>query len=50
VAAQRIDPFANFRFRVEIDGITQAGFTECTGPGINNRGGGLSRRRRRYAG
>lgn len=33
MAAQRIDPFANFRFRVEIDGITQAGFTECTGLG-----------------
>jgi phage tail-like protein len=29
--AQRVDPFRNFNFRVEIDGITQAGFTECTG-------------------
>lgn len=27
------DPFSNFRFRVEIDGIQQAGFTECTGLG-----------------
>lgn len=33
MVAQRIDPFANFRFRVEIEGITQAGFTECTGLG-----------------
>ena len=29
----RVDPFKNFRFRVEIDGITQAGFTECSGLG-----------------
>ncbi len=29
-AGQRKDPFRNFRFRVEIDGITQAGFSECT--------------------
>ncbi|QWH88418.1 phage tail protein [Bacillus toyonensis] len=28
---QRRDPFRNFRFRVEIDGITQAGFSEATG-------------------
>ena len=27
------DPFLNFRFRVEIDGIQQAAFTECTGLG-----------------
>ncbi len=33
MAAQRTDPFAYFRFRVEIEGITQAGFTECTGLG-----------------
>jgi phage tail-like protein len=26
----RKDPYRQFRFRVEIDGITQAGFTECT--------------------
>lgn len=26
----RTDPYRNFRFRVEIDGITQAGFRECT--------------------
>lgn len=27
----RMDPFKNFNFLVEIDGITAAGFTECTG-------------------
>lgn len=27
----RIDPFMNFNFLVEIDGIAQAGFSECTG-------------------
>jgi phage tail-like protein len=26
----RNDPLRSFRFRVEIDGITQAGFSECT--------------------
>jgi phage tail-like protein len=25
----RVDPFRSFRFRVEIDGIAQAGFQEC---------------------
>lgn len=29
----RVDPFANFRFRVEIDGIPQAAFMECSGLG-----------------
>jgi phage tail-like protein len=29
----RVDPYKNFRFRVEIDGVTQAGFTECNGLG-----------------
>ena len=33
MAGGRIDPFENFRFRVEIAGIQQAGFTECTGLG-----------------
>jgi len=28
---QRVDPYRNFNFLVEIDGITQAGFSECTG-------------------
>lgn len=27
----RNDPFKNFNFLVEIDGIAQAGFSECTG-------------------
>ena len=29
----RIDPYKNFRFLVEIDGIVQAGFNECSGFG-----------------
>ncbi len=29
----RVDPFKNFRFLVEIDGIIQAGFSECSGFG-----------------
>ena len=29
--ANRNDPLRNFRFRLEIDGIQQAGFTEVTG-------------------
>ena len=28
---QRVDAFRNFNFLVEIDGITQASFTECSG-------------------
>ncbi|MFS0519561.1 phage tail protein [Nostoc sp. UIC 10607] len=31
----RSNPYKNFRFLVEIDGITQAGFTECSGFGSN---------------
>jgi phage tail-like protein len=31
----RRDPYANFRFRVEIDGIQQASFSECTGLGAS---------------
>ncbi|MCE7936999.1 phage tail protein [bacterium] len=30
------DPYRNFNFLVEIDGIQQAGFTECTGFGADN--------------
>jgi phage tail-like protein len=30
-AGQRKDPFRNFRFRVEIDGIQQMGFSDATG-------------------
>ena len=29
----RVDPYKNFRFLVEIDGIVQAGFSDCTGLG-----------------
>jgi phage tail-like protein len=29
------DPYKNFRFLVEIDGIVQAGFAECSGFGSN---------------
>ena len=29
--AARVDPYKNFNFRVEIEGITIAGFSECTG-------------------
>ena len=31
-SGERKDPFKNFRFLVEIDGITQAGFREVTIP------------------
>jgi phage tail-like protein len=33
MAGQRSDPSENFRFLVEIEGIQQAGFMECTGLG-----------------
>ena len=33
--AQRVDPYRNFRFLVEIDGIVQAGFSDCSGFGSN---------------
>jgi len=33
--AQRVDPYKTFRFLVEIDGITQAGFSDCSGFGSN---------------
>ena len=28
---QRVDPYRNFNFLIEIDGIVQAGFQECSG-------------------
>jgi len=28
---ERVDPYMNYRFLVELDGITQAGFQECSG-------------------
>lgn len=31
----RADPYKNFRFLVEIDGIVQAGFSDCSGFGSN---------------
>lgn len=42
---QRIDPFRNFNFLVELEGIAQASFSECSGLGshtevIENREGG----------
>ncbi|MEV3970137.1 phage tail protein [Streptomyces sp. NPDC050698] len=42
---QRVDPFRNFNFLVELDGIAQASFSECSGLGsttevIENREGG----------
>jgi phage tail-like protein len=33
MAVARQDPYKGFRFRVEIDGIQQAGFTECSSLG-----------------
>ena len=42
---QRVDPFRNFNFMVELDGIVQGSFTECSGLGsttevIETREGG----------
>jgi phage tail-like protein len=34
--ATRVDPYRNFNFLVEIQGITQAGFTECSGFSASN--------------
>jgi phage tail-like protein len=31
MAPARVDPFANYDFLVEIDGVTTAGFSECHG-------------------
>lgn len=31
----RVDPYKSFRFLLEIDGITQAGFSDCSGFGSN---------------
>ena len=33
--AKRVDPYRNFNFLVEIDGITQAGFSDCSGFGAS---------------
>lgn len=32
----RTDPYRNFRYRLEIDGITQAGFSEATVPDVTS--------------
>lgn len=32
----RVDPYRNFNFKVEIDGITQGAFAECSGFGSSN--------------
>ena len=34
--AQRVDPYRNFNFLVEIDGVVQAGFSDCSGFGSSN--------------
>lgn len=46
-AGDRVDPYRNFNFLVEIDSITQAGFTDCSGFGattdpIEYREGGMT--------
>jgi len=33
MAAAKVDPFRNFNFLVEIDGVAVAGFSECSGLG-----------------
>jgi len=51
----RVDPYKNFRFLVEIEGFTQAGFSECSGLGsrvevIEYREGGEPATVRKLAG
>jgi phage tail-like protein len=52
---QRVDPFRSFNFLVEIEGIAQASFSECTGLSsttevIENREGGDNRTVRKLPG
>jgi len=52
---QRVDPYRNFNFLVELDGITQAGFTDCSGFGastdpIEYREGGENKTPRKLPG
>jgi phage tail-like protein len=52
---QRVDPYRNFNFLVEIDGITQAGFSDASGFGADNtpieyREGGENRTVRKLPG
>jgi phage tail-like protein len=37
--ADRADPFSGYNFRVEIDGITRAGFKSCSGLEISQNAG-----------
>ena len=46
--ANRVDPYRNFNFLVEIDGVTQAGFAECSGFGASNDADRVSRGRRTH--
>ena len=51
----RVDPYRGYNFLVEIDGITQAGFQECSGldsqtATIDYREGGDPRHVRKLAG
>ena len=52
---QRVDPYRNFNFLVELDGITQAGFSDCSGFGastdpIEYREGGENKTPRKLPG
>lgn len=52
---KRVDPYKSFRFLVEIEGIVQAGFSECTGFGsdvevVEYREGGDPKTVRKLAG
>ena len=52
---ERKDPYRNFNFVVEIDGIIQAGFTDCSGFGSTTdpteyNEGGLNSTSRKFAG
>ena len=51
----RVDPYRNFNFVVEIDNITQAGFSDCSGFGastdpIEYREGGMTKEVRKLPG
>lgn len=52
---QRVDPYRNFDFIVELDGIAQAGFSDCSGFGastdpIEYREGGFENATRKLPG
>ena len=46
--ATTADPYRNFNFLVEIDGITQAGFSECSGLRLEHRRHRVPRGRREH--